>query len=180
MKITTNQILILFGIIALAIMACLPISIFAMPLIGPSQPEPSKFDSAATLQAMVAQTMTAQAQYAASPTPTLSISTPVPARPTNTPVPTVVSYCDWAAFVRDVSIPDGTRLSAGETFTKIWRLQNRGTCTWTPEYDLVFYGGAQMSGATMQVPGYVAPGQYVDVAVTLTAPSAAGLTSVIF
>src|SRR5512142_3227515 len=162
MKITTNQILILFGIIALAIMACLPISIFAMPLIGPSQPEPSKFDSAATLQAMVAQTLTAQAPQA-SPTPSLSISTPVPARPTPTPVPTAISYCDWAAFVKDVSIPDGTRLSPGDTFTKIWRLQNRGTCTWTPEYDLVCYGGAQMSGTTMQVPGYVGPGQYVDV-----------------
>lgn len=173
MKITTNQILILFGIIALAIMACLPISIFAMPLIGPSQPDPSKFDSAATLQAMVAQTLTAQAPQA-SPTPTLFLSTPVPQHPTNTPVPTAVSYCDWAAFVKDISIPDGTLLSPGDTFTKIWRLQNRGTCTWTPEYDLVFYGGAQMSGATMSVPGYVAPGQYVDVAVTLTAPSAAG------
>jgi hypothetical protein len=173
MKITTNQILILFGVIALAIMACLPISIFAMPLIGLSQPDPSKFDSAATLQAMVAQTMTAQAPHA-SPTPTLFLSTPVPAHPTNTPVPTAVSYCDWAAFVKDVSIPDGTLLSPGETFTKIWRLQNRGTCTWTPDYDLVYYGGAQMSGTTMQVPGYVAPGQYVDVAVTLTAPSASG------
>ena len=172
MKITTNQILILFGIIALAIMACLPISIFAMPLIGPDQP--SQADSVATLQVMVAQTMAAQTQNAPSPTPTLFLSTPVPARPTNTPVATAVFYCDWAAFIKDVSIPDGTLLSPGEVFTKTWRLQNRGTCTWSPDYDVVFYGGAQMSGVTMQVPGYVAPGQTVDVAVTFTAPSAAG------
>jgi len=172
MKITTNQILIFFGIIALAIMACLPISIFAMPLIGQSQPSPA--DSAATLQAMVSQTMVAMTQSAPSPTPTLFLShaTPVPA--TNTPVPTAVSYCDWAAFIKDVSIPDGTLLSPGEVFTKTWRLQNRGTCTWTPDYDVVFYGGAQMSGTTMQVPGYVAPGQSVDVSVTFTAPSAPG------
>ena len=38
MKVTTNQILILFGIIALAIMACLPVSIFAMPLLEQGQP----------------------------------------------------------------------------------------------------------------------------------------------
>lgn len=172
MKITTNQILIFFGVIAFAIMACLPISIFAMPLIGPSQP--SQLDYAATMQVIVAQTMAAATQNAPVPTSTLYIASPTPAPATKTPVPTAVSYCDWAAFVKDVTIPDGTLLSPGEVFTKTWRLQNRGTCTWTPDYDVVFYGGAQMSGVTMQVPGYVAPGQYVDVAVTFTAPSAAG------
>ena len=172
MKITTDQILIFFGIIAFAIMACLPISIFAMPLIGPNQPPVD--NSAATLQVMVAQTMAAQTQNAVSPTPTLFISSPTPVPATRTPLPTAVSYCDWAAFVKDVTIPDGTWLSPGEVFTKTWRLKNVGTCTWTPDYDVVFYGGAQMSGVTMQVPGYVAPGQYVDVAVTFTAPSAAG------
>jgi hypothetical protein len=65
-------------------------------------------------------------------------------------------------------------MNPGEVFTKTWRLQNRGTCTWTPDYDIVFYSGAQMSGTEMQVPGYIAPGQSVDVAVTFTAPSAPG------
>jgi hypothetical protein len=172
MKITTNHILIFFGMIALAIMACLPISIFAMPLIEPNQP--SQADSAATLQAIVSQTMVAMTQSAPSPTPTLFLPslTPVPA--TRTPVPTAVSYCDWVAFVKDVSIPDGTRLSPGEMFTKTWRLQNRGTCTWTPDYDVIFYGGAQMSGTTVHIPRYVAPGQAVDISVTLIAPSAPG------
>ncbi len=78
------------------------------------------------------------------------------------------------SFIKDVSIPDGTLLSPGEIFTKTWRLQNRGPCTWTPDYDIVFYGGAQMGGVTRQIPGYVAPGQMVDVAVTFTAPSAPG------
>jgi hypothetical protein len=73
-----------------------------------------------------------------------------------------------------VTIPDGTLINPSEVFTKTWRLKNVGTCTWTPEYDVVFYGGAQMSGVTMQIPGYVAPGQSVDVAVTFTAPSSAG------
>jgi hypothetical protein len=38
MKVTTNRILILFGIIALAMMACLPVSIIAMPLFQQGQP----------------------------------------------------------------------------------------------------------------------------------------------
>ena len=106
---------------------------------------------------------------------TLFLSTPVPPRPTNTPVPTAVSYCDWAAFVKDVSVPDGTRLSPGETFTKIWRLQNRGTCTWTPDYMLVYTSGDPMGATTaIRLPGYVAPGQTVDMSITLTAPASAG------
>jgi hypothetical protein len=170
MKINTNSILILFGVIAFAIMACFPVTLIAMPLLQPAQPDIN--DAAATVQAIVTQTMYAATQNAPTSTPVPTTATPIPA--TNTPVATAVSYCDWAAFIQDVSIPDGTSLSPGEVFTKSWRLQNSGTCTWTPDYDIVFYSGAQMSGTTMQVPGYVAPGQSVDVAVTFTAPSAPG------
>jgi hypothetical protein len=172
MKINTNSILILFGIVAFAIMACFPVTLMAMPLLQPSQPNLN--DASATIQAIVTQTMSAVTPSAptASPTSIPATATPVPA--TNTPLPTAVSYCDWATFIKDVTIPDGTVLSPGEVFTKTWRLQNRGTCTWTPDYDVVFYSGAQLGGTTMQVPGYVAPGQSVDVAVTFTAPSTPG------
>src|SRR5215212_2235794 len=173
MKLTTNSILIVFGIIAFTIMACLPVTLIAMPLLQPAQPH--SIDSIATVQAIVTQTMSAVTQNA--PTAIPLTATPIPATstpvvPTNTAVP--ISYCDWAAFIKDVTIPDGTSLSPGEIFTKTWRLQNRGTCTWTPDYDIVFYSGAQMNGTSMQVPGYVAPGQSVDVAVTFTAPPAPG------
>lgn len=170
MKINTNSILILFGIVAFAIMACLPATLIAMPLLQPAQHD--SVDTAATVQAVVTQTVYALTQNAPTPTPIPPTATPVPA--TNTPVPTAVRYCDWAAFIKDVTVPDGTRFAPGEVFTKTWRLKNIGTCTWTPDYDIVFYSGAQMSGTNIQMPGYVAPGQSVDVAVTFTAPSAAG------
>jgi len=169
MKINTNSILILFGIVAFAIMACFPVTMLAMPLLRPDQSSPNHVS---TVQAAITQTAYAATQNAPTQTPVPATATSVPA--TNTPVPTAVSYCDWATFIKDVTIPDGTQLSPGETFTKTWRLQNRGMCTWTPDYDVVFYGGTQMSGTTMQVPGYIAPGQTVDVAVTFTAPSAPG------
>ena len=174
MKLTTNSILLLFGIIAFAIMACFPVTLIAMPLLQPAQPD--SVDSIATVQAIVTQTMYAATQNA--PTSIPATATPVPAtstpiRPTNTAVPT--SYCDWVAFVRDVTIPDGTQLSAGEVFTKTWRLQNRGTCTWTPDYMLVYTSGDQMGSTTaVRLPGNVAPGQTVDVSVTLTAPAVNG------
>jgi hypothetical protein len=79
------------------------------------------------------------------------------------------------AFIKDVSIPDGTRLTAGETFTKTWRLKNRGTCTWTPDYMLVFVSGDPMGGTTaVRLSGNVSPGQTVDVSITLTAPDKRG------
>jgi hypothetical protein len=101
--------------------------------------------------------------------------TPAPATVTSAPTATNVSYCDWAAFVKDVTIPDGQKFSAGDTFTKVWRLKNRGTCTWTSDYMLVFVSGDQMGGTTaVRLPGIVAPGQTVDVSVTLTAPAKRG------
>ena len=177
MKLTTNSILILFGTIALTALACFPITLFAMPLIKP-QPT-SAVDAAATLQAMVTQTVYGMTQNAPTQIPTStplpSTATPVP--PTNTPFPTAttVSYCDWVAFIKDISIPDGTTFSPGDTFTKTWRLKNRGTCTWTPDYMLVFTSGDQLGSTTaIRLPGNVAPGQVVDVSVTLTAPAKGG------
>ena len=174
MKINTNSILILFGIVAFAIMACFPVTMLAMPLLRPDQSSPNHV---ATVQAVITQTAYATTQNAPTQALISATATSVPNTaipPTKTAVPTQVTYCDWAMFIKDVTIPDGTQLSPGETFTKTWRLQNRGTCTWTPDYNVVFYSGAQMSGSTMQVPGYIAPGQSVDVAVTFTAPSAPG------
>ncbi len=177
MKINTNTILILFGIVAFTIMACFPVTLMAMPLLKSGQPDSSS-NAPATVQAIVAQTMLAMTQNAptaipATTTPVPPTITPIP--PTNTPLPTAVTYCDWVKFIKDVTIPDGTKLSAGEVFTKTWRLQNRGTCTWTPDYMLVFTSGESMGGTTaVRLPGYVAPGQIVDVSVTLTAPASAG------
>jgi len=48
-----------------------------------------------------------------------------------------VSRCDAASFVRDVTVPDGTKMEPGDDFTKTWRLLNAGTCSWTTAYRLV-------------------------------------------
>ncbi|MFH1906631.1 MAG: NBR1-Ig-like domain-containing protein, partial [Chloroflexota bacterium] len=77
------------------------------------------------------------------PPPTLTQSVQPTAVP-NTPIP--VTRCDWAAFVLDVNVPDGSAFAPSTAFTKTWRLKNRGTCTWTTAYSLVFKSGASMSG----------------------------------
>lgn len=98
---------------------------------------------------------------------------------TGTP-PTVTSTvppstCDKVQFISDVTVPDGTVFGPGTAFTKTWRLKNVGACTWTTSYQLVFYSGEQMNGpSALNFPKTVAPGQTVDITVSLTAPSVAG------
>jgi hypothetical protein len=83
---------------------------------------------------------------------------------------------DWAQFVSDVTVPDGTTKSAGDTFVKTWRLKNIGSNTWSTDYRLVFVSGERMSdpAAVFKLPNSVAPGGTVDLTVNMTAPSAAG------
>ncbi|MBN1303993.1 MAG: hypothetical protein JXA13_06120 [Anaerolineales bacterium] len=93
------------------------------------------------------------------------------------PAPRVsaASTCDWAQFIADVTVPDGTYFAPGTAFDKTWRLKNIGTCTWTTAYKLVFVSGSQMSApAEVNLPKNVAPGETVDVTVRMTAPSTAG------
>lgn len=90
-----------------------------------------------------------------------------------TPGPTA---CNLAQMVSDISIPDNTSLVAGSTFTKIWRIRNAGTCTWTSAYNLVFDHGERMdapqsaSFTTVNIP----PGSTVDLSVNLKAPANPG------
>lgn len=118
------------------------------------------------------------------PTNTAVLPTPIP--PTNTPVPptpipptpvppTATSTtvpCDRAKLVADVNYPDGTDVIPGTTFVKIWRLRNNGSCTWNSSYALVFVSGDAMGGPAAQqlTTGTVAPGQEIDISVTLKAP----------
>lgn len=98
--------------------------------------------------------------------------------PVNSPFQTKASaalLCDHAQFIADVTIPDGTNLAAGTSFTKTWRLKNIGSCTWTTAYALVFVSGNPLGApAAVNLPTNVAPGATVDVSVNMTAPTSAG------
>ena len=71
---------------------------------------------------------------------------------------------------------DGTVFTPGTPFTKTWRLQNIGTCSWTGSYTLVFSNGNNMGGASSSAvfSGNVNPGQSVDISVNLVAPVTEG------
>jgi ABC-type amino acid transport substrate-binding protein len=98
------------------------------------------------------------------------LPTPTPGA-TSTPAPTP-SCVDGLTFVQDVT--EGGERQPGESFSKVWRVQNTGTCTWDNSYRVVFVNGnvagAQMGGQPTSVQGQVAPGQTYDMAVNLVAP----------
>jgi len=151
-------------------------TIIAMILAGCNLPSnnPKEAELASTFAAQ-----TVEALLQSSPTPadiptTTATLTPVPL-PTNTPLPspTATPVCPQAQFITDVTVPDGTVMTPGQTFTKKWRLKNTGTCAWNG-YTLVFDSGDAMGGPATQPVGAVNPGQEIDIEVNMTAPASAG------
>jgi hypothetical protein len=110
------------------------------------------------------------------PSPTLALPTLAPtAAPTKAAATPTPRPCDQAEFVKDVTYPDNSQVAAGETFVKTWRLRNSGTCSWNNSYALVFAGGDALGApASVQLAGNVAPGETIDLSVTLTAPAEGG------
>jgi hypothetical protein len=128
--------------------------------------------AAQTIQAATTQTIPSLA-----PSATKTALTPTRLPPTlipsNTSAPIVL--CDAATFIKDVTIPDGTIIGRSATFTKTWRIQNTGTCSWTTSYALVFVNGYQMTGSSgIAMPSVVNPGQIIDLSITMTAPATDG------
>jgi len=119
----------------------------------------------------------------ANPTETPTI-TPVPTETptfaplvTNTPAAAPTSSCDVSIFIDDVTVKDGTPMAPGQEFTKTWRLQNGGTCTWMATYKAVFTGvgnGGPMGGATTPIGKEVKPGETIEITIKFTAPATAG------
>jgi len=109
----------------------------------------------------------------ASNTPLPATHTPIP--PTAALEPTATPGCVLsAAFIADVTIPDGTAVVPGSQFVKTWRIRNSGTCDWGSGYTAVFVEGDQLGG-----PGIVRieptdAGRTRDVSITLKAPSQPG------
>jgi hypothetical protein len=66
-------------------------------------------------------------------------------------------------------------LPQSTSFIKIWRIKNVGTCTWTTSYAVVFTGGDAMSApGFINLAGSVAPGQYIEIPVSLISPNTSG------
>ena len=178
----SNVILLLFILIIVAVsQGC---SIINPPeptntIMPTSIPNSATPDQASTIYAYQTQLsgVTLTAQFTPLPLPTATATvTPIP--PTKVPTPTITATrqdCYWTEFVRDISIPDGTELDPGASFTKTWRLRNAGSCAWTTDYDIVFVRGESFKAPTrIGMPRTVNPGEMVDISLLMEAPTYPG------
>lgn len=138
--------------------------------------QPVRFIETATVE------ITLSAETVLAPDATTTVMPPANVE-ANTPAmiaetATLALPCDAAAAGRpiDVSIPDDTVLPIGAAFTKVWRLINAGSCSWTRDYAVVWFSGDQLSPVLIQkLPHEVPPGQSVDISVNMLAPEEIGV-----
>ena len=126
------------------------------------------------------QTQTALALPTETPTPTHTpTATPSPTSLQGSPTAASVgiaptSSCYGMAFVSDVTVPDNTTMTAGQKFTKTWRLRNNGSCAWPVGSKLSFTGGEAMGASALTLDDAVDTGKEVELSVDMTAPSSSG------
>jgi len=82
--------------------------------------------------------------------------------------------CYQLRYVSDVSIPDNTQMTPGQTFTKTWKVKNTGTCAWDAGFKFAFVGGEQMGGTTYTLTSSIAAGAEIDISIAMTAPNKTG------
>ena len=104
--------------------------------------------------------------------PVLSVSVLLPGGGTTT-----TGDCLGAALVSDVSVPSGTRMDAGEPFTKTWQIQNTGTCAWTRDFKITFVGGDVLGSDTTKIRQRVEPGATAEISLPMVVPNGSGYVS---
>jgi len=140
-----------------------------------------------------------QTAQAASPTPAVT-DTPLPTIPViplgtpfftsipgSAPLPTASTGgntlgstavgCDNATYLSETKPDDGTQITAGDTFTKGWSLQNTGTCSWKTGYTFAYDSGDQMGGKDIVISkesDFTDPGHSQSFIIKLQAPATAG------
>ncbi len=176
----TARFLLILSILLLGVLAC------NMPgIVLDVTPTPTGPNLEATIQALfLGQTQTAIAETlntamvpTSTATPTATATQAITDTPTVTPTATQKPKpCNAAAYVADITYEDGTKVNPGDTFTKTWRLENVGSCTWNSSYRLIFDHGDRMDapGSVQLTNSNIAPGMTVDASVNLTAPMDGG------
>jgi hypothetical protein len=85
--------------------------------------------------------------------------------------PPTANPCYKLLFDKDVTIPDGTLMKEGETFTKTWSVINNGGCAWAPGFTFNNVGGDAMRGKSLRLTEPVPVGAKHELSIQLTVPS---------
>lgn len=78
-------------------------------------------------------------------------------------------------FVKDLTFPDSSEVSPGQTFEKVWLVRNDGDVAWPRSTELTFVSGDDLPATKVYpVSSTVLPGQEVPLTVQLVAPPVEG------
>ncbi len=77
-------------------------------------------------------------------------------------------------FIEDLTIPDGTVVSANSSIDKQWLAQNSGTCDWDSTYRLKWIGGDPLNAAQEQTLYPARAGTQAALRILFTAPTFTG------
>ncbi len=163
-------------LLLLALTACNSAASSATPTMGVDAIYTAAFQTFTAQQATELASTPPTPTPSPSPFPTLGL----PISSTILPFGTATSAaggavgCDSSVFVKDITIPDGTSMTPGETFVKTWAMLNNGTCRWTTSYQLTFASGDAMGGNAVAIASPVAASQQTELSVHLTAPATSG------
>ena len=104
-------------------------------------------------------------------------------QPEELPVESLDPTGDIAHFVSE-NYPDDSRLDPGTTFTKTWKLENKGKATWTTGYTLTLTDSFHPLGSNLSepyqvsLPKEVKPGESVEISMDFTVPGVDGIYEV--
>lgn len=76
-------------------------------------------------------------------------------------------------LISDITFPPNTYVSAGANFTKVWKVNNNGTCDWIG-YELVHISGEILNANSPQALPVVASGNDANISVEMVAPTSPG------
>lgn len=160
------------------------LTVFALSACGGSEAGTATV-SVEQIQTLAVMTYQAQLTQTALALPTetlLPTSTPIPvvtfaspgssASETNTPLSSAQSSaCYGLSYVKDVTIPDNTQMTPGQSFTKTWLVANTGSCDWEAGFVWNIVGGDAMNGVAVTLNQTVQPGRQFEFSVPMVAPT---------
>jgi Ig-like domain from next to BRCA1 gene len=130
-----------------------------------------------TYQAQLTQTALAMPTSTPAPTEsltpaaTLAVPSALPGAVATSTTGGQSSSCYALTFVKDVTIPDGTEMTPGQSFTKTWQVSNSGTCAWEAGFTWNVIAGEAMGGVAVILNQRVEPGRQYEFSVPMVAPT---------
>lgn len=114
--------------------------------------------------------------YTVTPTQSPTITPTTTTTSTLTTAPSDIP-CNKALWKADITIPDDTQMTPGQEFTKVWEVENAGTCDWDVGYRLIFKNGSfgQNLSPYQFTTLEVKAGDRVQISIKMTAPLTPGV-----